>query len=75
MLRLLGNEAEVVTYGAMSKAPLPVPPSALIFQDIIFRGFWQSRWYAKKSSEERSVMTQELVRLMSEGKVCFFKAP
>jgi NADPH:quinone reductase-like Zn-dependent oxidoreductase len=70
MLRLLGNGAQVITYGAMSKAPLPVPPGALIFQDITFRGFWQSHWYAKKSSEERAAMTQELVKLISDGKVC-----
>lgn len=55
----------------MSKQPLPVPPGALIFKDLVFRGFWQSRWYAEKTRAERETLIADLVHLISQGKVCF----
>ena len=37
----------MVTYGAMSKEPLTVPPGLLIFNDLRLRGFWLTGGYAK----------------------------
>jgi NADPH:quinone reductase-like Zn-dependent oxidoreductase len=69
MLRLLGQGAQVVTYGGMAKAQLSIPPGVLIFKDLVFRGFWQSQWYAQKGREERVEMTKALIKLISEGKL------
>lgn len=44
MMRILQNCSTMVTYGAMSKQPMQVPASALIFKDIRIRGFWMSAW-------------------------------
>jgi hypothetical protein len=45
----------------MSKGPLSIPASALIFSDLTFRGFWQSRWYEQKSKAEREALMKTLV--------------
>jgi trans-2-enoyl-CoA reductase len=34
----------MVTYGGMSREPVTVPTSALIFKDISVRGFRTTRW-------------------------------
>ncbi|KAG6844735.1 hypothetical protein H0H87_004067 [Tephrocybe sp. NHM501043] len=51
MARLLGNDAHLVSYGAMSKQPLSLPTSLLIFKNLTCHGFWQTRWYARSLKE------------------------
>ena len=70
MLKLLGSDAHLVSYGAMSKEPLSIPTSYFIFKNLVAHGFWQSRWYKTHSPAERSALMDELVELMSSGKVC-----
>lgn len=53
MAKLLSSSAHFVTYGAMSKQPLTIPASMLIFKDIHFHGFWVSRW-AERNPEAKS---------------------
>jgi mitochondrial enoyl-[acyl-carrier protein] reductase / trans-2-enoyl-CoA reductase len=40
LIRNLGSGGTMVTYGGMSRRPVTVPTSALIFRDIKLRGFW-----------------------------------
>ena len=39
----------MVTYGAMSKQALAIPPPLLIFKDLRFRGFWVSGSFTRAS--------------------------
>ena len=43
MAKVLGEGGCMVTYGAMSKSPMRVGASMLIFKDLRFEGFWVSR--------------------------------
>lgn len=53
--------------------PLSLPSSLFIFKGLKSVGFWMSDWYKQHgNSSERKQMTEELVRLMEEGKL---KAP
>jgi len=61
LLRLLGRDAQLVSYGAMSKKPLGLPTGALIFRGLVARGFWMSRWYEEHAREEREALLRELV--------------
>lgn len=70
MARLLGANAHLVSYGAMAKQPLSLPTSLFIFKNLTSHGFWQTRWYSKKSAEERAQLMQTLVNLIKENKVC-----
>lgn len=69
MARLLGNNAHLVSYGAMSKEPLSLPTSLFIFKNLTCHGFWQTRWYSDKSSEQRQELLETLTALMRDGKL------
>lgn len=65
MLKFLGPEAHLVSYGAMSKKPLSLPTSLFIFKNLVCHGFWQSRWYLEHTREER----EKLMRSLADMKV------
>lgn len=69
MLRLVGQDAHIVTYGAMAKAPLTLPAGAQIFQGLTAHGFWQTRWYETHNREERQGLMDEIVALLRQGKL------
>jgi hypothetical protein len=71
MIRYLGKDAHLVSYGAMSKQPLSLPTSAFIFKNLTAHGFWQSHWYTERSVEEREGMMESLTQLIRDGKVGF----
>ncbi|KAJ1675396.1 mitochondrial 2-enoyl thioester reductase [Spiromyces aspiralis] len=59
----------LVTYGGMSRQPVTLPTSYLIFKDITARGFWMTRWYKANRVQERWEMWNELLGLMHQGKL------
>lgn len=67
MAKLLADEAHLVTYGAMSKQPMQVPSSHLIFKNIVMDGFWVSRW-SDANPEEKQRTIEEVLQLTREGK-------
>ncbi|RDB20888.1 putative trans-2-enoyl-CoA reductase, mitochondrial [Hypsizygus marmoreus] len=69
MTRLLGNNAHLVSYGAMSKQPLSLPTSLFIFKNLTAHGFWQSQWYLTRPREEQEQVMNTLVNLMGQGKL------
>ncbi|KAF8909425.1 trans-2-enoyl-CoA reductase [Gymnopilus junonius] len=69
MARLLGNDAHLVSYGAMAKQPLSLPISLFIFKNLTSHGFWQSRWYTQRSLSEREILMSNLVDLMKAKKL------
>jgi hypothetical protein len=68
MAGLLGNDAHLVTYGAMAKRPLCLPASSLIFKNITSSGFWLSRWY-RNNAEGQVKLVEKLARTMASGMV------
>ncbi|KAI8996983.1 hypothetical protein BDB01DRAFT_769400 [Pilobolus umbonatus] len=69
MAKYLGINGKYVTYGAMSKSPLSIPASLLIFKNISFHGFWVSKWGEIHSPEERYAMFKDITQLMSQGQL------
>lgn len=57
----------MVTYGGMSKEPVIVPTSSLIFSDVHVRGFWMTRWYGKNTKEARLAMIEALAGMWLIG--------
>jgi trans-2-enoyl-CoA reductase len=66
---LLAAGGSLVTYGAMSKEALKIPNGFLIFRDLVFRGFWLTRWLRGAPAAERDAMFGEIFRLAAGG--CF----
>lgn len=60
MAKLLSSSAHFVTYGAMSKQPLTIPASMLIFKDLHFHGFWVSRWAERHPEEKQRTVADVL---------------
>lgn len=50
MLRHLENNGTMVTYGGMSREPVTIPTSALIFKNLKIKGFWMTRWSKENAS-------------------------
>ncbi|XP_058791718.1 enoyl-[acyl-carrier-protein] reductase, mitochondrial [Phymastichus coffea] len=68
--RHLGHAGIMVTYGAMSREPLTVPASSLIFKDISFKGFWMTAWTNRNAdTAERHRMLDELQQLFIDNKL------
>jgi trans-2-enoyl-CoA reductase len=66
---LLAPGGALVTYGAMSKEALKIPNGFLIFRDLVFRGFWLTRWLRRASAADRDAMFGDVFRLAASG--CF----
>ena len=66
MAPLLSPGGCMVTYGAMSRHPMRVGASGLIFRDLTYRGFWVSRWAAEQPEEKLRVV-REILDLMRRG--------
>ncbi|KAG7443693.1 NAD(P)-binding protein [Guyanagaster necrorhizus] len=69
MTKLLGNDAHLVSYGAMSKQPLSFPTSLFIFKNLTAHGFWQHGWYQRRSHLDRENLMRKLVDLTLQGKL------
>ena len=66
---LLGPGGALVTYGAMSREALKIPNGFLIFRDLVFRGFWLTRWLRAASPADRDALFGNVFRLAATG--CF----
>ncbi|KAM9723194.1 enoyl-[acyl-carrier-protein] reductase, mitochondrial [Menidia menidia] len=71
LLRHLQFGGTLVTYGGMSKQPVTVPVSALIFKDVKVKGFWVTQWKRIHSHDEMPfrAMLDELCSLIRQGKL------
>lgn len=70
LMRHLGKKGVIVTYGGMSREPVIVPTSQLIFKDISVKGFWMTRWTKEnRNSDVRKCMLSEIMQLMSLKKL------
>uniref|UniRef100_A0A1B6DLD6 Enoyl-[acyl-carrier-protein] reductase, mitochondrial n=1 Tax=Clastoptera arizonana TaxID=38151 RepID=A0A1B6DLD6_9HEMI len=68
VLRLLDHGGTMVTYGGMSRDPVTIPTSSLIFKDIKVKGFWMTRWHGEnRNSSKQSEMFEDLFNLMRKG--------
>ncbi|CAG9859786.1 unnamed protein product [Phyllotreta striolata] len=63
--KYLEDGSVLITYGGMSKEPVYIPTSALIFKDIEVRGFWMTRWFNENDdSVEKEDMFEELITMI-----------
>lgn len=70
LLRHLQEGSPMVTYGGMSREPVTVPTSSLIFKDLQIRGFWMTRWANNPDhSLNRVEMLDELISMMTNNEL------
>ncbi|KAL3272494.1 hypothetical protein HHI36_013971 [Cryptolaemus montrouzieri] len=70
MLRHIENNGSMVTYGGMSREPVTVPTSALIFKNLKIRGFWMTQWSKENErNKDRLEMFEELISMMMNSEL------
>jgi trans-2-enoyl-CoA reductase len=67
LAKFLSPGATMVTYGAMSKQPVILPASLLIFKEINFNGFWVSKW-SDCHPDQKKQTVEDVLRLTREGR-------
>ena len=67
LAKVLGQGAHMVTYGAMSKKPTELPTALLIFKEIVFEGFWVSKWSDRNPVEKKQTV-EDVLRMTREGR-------
>ena len=63
---VLSDGAQLVTYGNMSRRPIRIGARSMIFHDIVYCGFWVSRW-AEEHVEEKEKTVHNLLALYRAG--------
>lgn len=67
LAKFLSSDAFMITYGAMSKKPLELPASLLIFKNINFTGFWVSKW-SDQHPDQKKQTVDDILRLTRAGR-------
>ncbi|KAJ2715590.1 mitochondrial 2-enoyl thioester reductase [Coemansia spiralis] len=71
MTKHISAGGTLVSYGGMSRQPVTLPTSLLLFRDLRARGFWMNRWYAGCEGDparEAAMMAmwQDILRLVRD---------
>ena len=69
IMSLLSEGGTHITYGAMSKRPLKIPNSFLIFKNLTIRGLWLSDWLKNENKVNIKEVYQNLAQKMLDEKL------
>ncbi|CAH8626031.1 unnamed protein product [Dicrocoelium dendriticum] len=67
IMKVLADGGTLVSYGAMTRSPMPIPVFPLIFHDIRLRGFWVTGWLQRASSDETTRLFTQIAEWFSQG--------
>lgn len=67
--RLLGKHGEYVIFGALGASALRLDPGALIFNEIVTRGFWMTAWVTRASAAQRETALKSVFERALGGKL------
>ncbi|PYH96182.1 mitochondrial enoyl reductase [Aspergillus ellipticus CBS 707.79] len=67
MAKALSPGSHLVTYGAMSKQPVSLPSGLLIFKNLVFDGFWVSKW-GDKNPQLKENTINDVLQLTRAGR-------
>lgn len=67
LAKILAPNSHMVTYGAMSRQPVELPSGLLIFKNLVFDGFWVSRWGDKNPDAKKNTI-KDVLDMTRSGK-------
>lgn len=67
LAKTLSPGSHMVTYGAMSKQPVALPSGLLIFKNLVFDGFWVSKW-GDKNPQLKENTIKDVLQLTRAGR-------
>lgn len=65
----LGDAAEIVNYGTLSREPCQITGANLFQHGKVLRGFWLTAWYRKTPLEEIAAVLQPLAQGIAAGRL------
>jgi len=69
MMRLVGDDGHLVSYGAMSRQPLSLPTSLFIFRNLTAHGFMLGSWMQRHSIDEIRNVAKEIIRMLERAQL------
>ncbi|MFI9412973.1 zinc-binding dehydrogenase [Nocardia gamkensis] len=66
-LALLAPGGQLISFGALSGQPLSLDPGALIFKQVVIKGFWGAKRIEEIGAEHRGRLIRELIALAADG--------
>jgi len=70
LLKALGNNSALVTYGAMSKLPMSIPFGLTVFKNITLHSYWMTRWTKQHGrSELEHTMFNDIADMCNSGEL------
>lgn len=69
LLRCLGDDATLVTFGGMTGEPIRFPTRQLIFNNLRLAGFWMDRWNRQASQQARTQLFETVYAAIRKGKL------
>ena len=67
LIKAMGNDAQVVTVGAMVGDLIRFPTADFIFRNIQLKGFWMDAWFNNHSQEEGQAFMDDVFSFMKKG--------
>ncbi|KAI5069120.1 hypothetical protein GOP47_0015421 [Adiantum capillus-veneris] len=71
VMKLLRENGTMVTYGGMSKKPITVSTSAMIFKGIELKGFWLQKWVNNHPPADLAKMIDYILGLVHDKKLVY----
>lgn len=68
-LSALRQSATLISYGWLSRRPLPLNVGAVLFRDLHIRGFWLTHWFQQHSQSHVSECTRVLMEHFESGRL------
>eukprot|EP00817_Percolomonadidae_sp_ATCC50343_P000742 CAMPEP_0117424840 /NCGR_PEP_ID=MMETSP0758-20121206/5198_1 /TAXON_ID=63605 /ORGANISM="Percolomonas cosmopolitus, Strain AE-1 (ATCC 50343)" /LENGTH=312 /DNA_ID=CAMNT_0005208899 /DNA_START=159 /DNA_END=1097 /DNA_ORIENTATION=+ len=72
MSNVMAKGGVVVTYGGMSRLPVVVGTGSMIFSDIQYAGYWNTRWIANNTEEDRRIMLDDIATMIKKKQLNLF---
>src|SRR5687767_4937113 len=69
VLRALAPGGTMILFGALSRKPLPVDGTSLIYSAASIQGFWLNRWRRDAPIEQRQRVIRNVVGAMAAGSI------
>ncbi|EFO80177.1 alcohol dehydrogenase [Oscillochloris trichoides DG-6] len=67
LIQALGQGGQMVVFGAISRQPLSIDPSALIFRNIKLHGWWLAEWFQNANPSQVMDLLATLQPLVADG--------
>lgn len=69
MAKLISDNGTMINYGVMSKQPLKIAGSSLIFRNLVLKGFWVSQWRETHGKDEKEKAIRYIEEMILNGEL------